>query len=94
MAATIKSAISPFRQLLREPNSSSAVFLDEDLAAIPATRIADEFRKLSRFLPVIVLVPKPAVCERAPQNKPGPNKSDAGLKPTATIPSPLDAAKA
>jgi hypothetical protein len=34
-----------------------------------------EFRKLSRYLPVIVLVPKSAVQDKTTQKKPGSNKS-------------------
>jgi DNA-binding response OmpR family regulator len=90
MAATIKTAISP----LREPHSQQAHFLDEDLACIPAARIRDEFRKLSRFLPVIVLIPKSTVYDETEQNKDSQNKSVVGLKDPPDIPSPLDAAKA
>ena len=50
MAATIKAAISPFRQPKTEPNANSIDFLDEDLALAPASGIPAEFRKLSRFL--------------------------------------------
>jgi DNA-binding winged helix-turn-helix (wHTH) protein len=58
MAATIKAPISPFRQPKREPNPNSTHFLDEDLASVPVSGIPEEFRKLSSFFPVIVLVPK------------------------------------
>jgi|GraSoi_2013_40cm_1033754.scaffolds.fasta_scaffold03745_3 hypothetical protein len=80
-------------QSLREPNSTSALFFDEDLVSIPAARIPDEFRKLSRFLPVVVLIPKSAV-----HAKTSPNHFASG-KPVAVLDgdphvSPVDAAVA
>jgi DNA-binding response OmpR family regulator len=94
MAATMKTAISPFRQLETEPNANSIHFLDEDLALVPASGIPEEFRKLSRFLPVIVLVPRSAVHDKTTQKKPGPNKPVTGLIDTSDVCLPLDAAKA
>jgi DNA-binding response OmpR family regulator len=94
MAATMKTAISPFREPKTEPNADAIHFLDEDLALMPASGIPEEFRKLSRFLPVIVLVPKSAVHDRTTQKKPGPNKSVTGLIDTSDVCLPLDAAKA
>jgi DNA-binding response OmpR family regulator len=67
---------------------------DEDLASIPAARIRDEFRKLSRFLPVIVLIPKSALYDETTQNKDGQSKSVVDFKGLTDVPSPLDAAKA
>jgi DNA-binding response OmpR family regulator len=69
-------------------------FLDEDLALVPASGISEEFHKLSRFLPVIVLVPKSAVHDKTTQKKPGPNKSVTGIIDTNEVCLPLDAAKA
>ena len=94
MAATMKTAISPFRQPKTEPNANAIHFLDEDLALVPASGIPEEFRQLSRFLPVIVLVPKSAVHDKTTQKKPGPNKSVIGLNDTSDVCLPLDAAKA
>ena len=94
MASTMKTAISPFRQPKTEPNANSIHFLDEELALVPASGIPEEFRKLSRFLPVIVLLPKSAVHDKTTQKKPGPNKSVTGLMDTSDVCSPLDAAKA
>ena len=94
MAATMKTAISPFRQAKTEPNANSIHFLNENLALVPASGIPEEFRKLSRFFPVIVLVPKPAVPDKANQKKPGFNKSVTGLLDTSDDCLPLDAAKA
>ncbi|MEY2607948.1 MAG: two-component system, OmpR family, alkaline phosphatase synthesis response regulator PhoP [Verrucomicrobiota bacterium] len=94
MAATMKTAISPFRESKTEPNTNSIQFLDEDLALMPASGIPEEFRKLSRFMPVIVLVPKSAVHDKTTQKKLGPNKSVTGLIDTSDVCLPLDAAKA
>ena len=94
MAATMKTAISPFRQPKTEPNANSIHFLDEDLVLVPVSGIPEEFRKLSRFLPVIVLVPKPAVQDKTTQKKPGPNKSVTSLIDARDVCLPLDAAKA
>src|SRR5882724_13711354 len=94
MGATMKTAISPLRQTKTEPNANSIHFLDEDLALPPASGIPEEFHKLSRFLPVIVLVPKSDVHDKATQKKPGPNKSVTGLIDTRDVCLPLDAAKA
>jgi hypothetical protein len=94
MGATMKTAISPFRPPKTEPNTNSIHFLDEDLALMPASGIPEEFRKLSRYLPVIVLVPKSAVHDKPTQKKPGPNKSVTGLIATSDVCLPLDAVKA
>jgi DNA-binding response OmpR family regulator len=93
MAETMKTAISPFRQPKTEPNANLIHFLDQDLALVPASGIPEEFRALSRFLPVIVLVPKSAVHDKARQKKPGPNKSVTNLIDTSDVCLPLDAAK-
>ena len=94
MAATIKTAISPFTQPKTEPNANSIHFLDEDLALVPATGIPEEFRRLSRFLAVIVLVPKSAPHDKTIQNMPGARMSITGLIDTSDVCLPLDAAKA
>jgi DNA-binding response OmpR family regulator len=94
MAATMKTAISPFGQPKTEPNANSIHFLDENLALVPASGIPEEFRKLSCFLPVIVLVLKSAVHDKTNQKKPGPNKFVTGLIDTSDVCLPLDAAKA
>jgi len=90
----MKTAISPSRQPKTEPSANSIDFLDEDLDLVPASGIPEEFRKLSRFLPVIVLVPKSAVHDKTTQKKHGSNKSVTGLTDTSDVCSPLDAAKA
>ena len=94
MTATIKTAISPFAQAKTEFDSSPMRFLNEDLASVPVSGIPEEFRKLSRYLPVIVLVPKSAVQDKTTQKKPGSNKSVTDRIDSSDICLPLDAAKA
>src|SRR6202047_1455231 len=94
MTTAINSAISPFAQPKTEPNANANRFLDEKLASVPASGISEEFRKLSRYMPVIVLVPKSAVHDKTTQKKPGPNKAVTGLTNTRDVCLPLDAAKA
>jgi len=94
MTATIKAAISPFAQAQSEFDSNPMDFLNEDLASVPVSGIPEEFRKLSRFLPVIVLVPKSAVHDKTTQKKPGSNKSVTERIDTSDVCLPLDAAKA
>ena len=94
MIATIKAVISPFAQTRTEVDSNPMHFLNEDLASVPASGIPEEFRKLSRYLPVIVLVPKSALHDKTTQKEPGPNNSVTGLIDTSDVCLPLDAAKA
>src|ERR1700757_5126729 len=93
MTATIKAAMFPFAQAKTGFDSHPTHFLNEDLASVPVSGIPEEFRKLSRFLPVIVLVPKSAVQDKTTQKKPGPNKAVTGLIDTSDGCLPLDAAK-
>jgi hypothetical protein len=67
MTATIKAAMFPFAQAKTGFDSN------------PVSGITEDFRKLSRYMPVIVLVPKSAVHDKTTQKKPGPNKSVTGL---------------
>jgi DNA-binding response OmpR family regulator len=94
MTATIKSAISPFAQANNEFDSNPMYFLNEDLASGPVSGIPEEFRKLSRYLQVTVLIPKSAVHDETTQKKPGPKKSVTSLIDTSDVSSPLDAAQA
>jgi DNA-binding response OmpR family regulator len=94
MATATKSAISPFAQPEMEPNANAICFLDERLASVPASGIPEDFRKLSRFLPVIVLVPKSALHDETNRKKLGRNESVPGVTDTRNVCSPLDAAKA
>jgi DNA-binding response OmpR family regulator len=94
MTATTKGAIFPFAQGATEYDSNPIDFLNEDLASVPVSGIPEEFRKLSRYLPVIVLVPKSAVHDKTARKKLGPNKSVTGLIATSDVCLPLGAAKA
>src|SRR6202162_4450965 len=93
MTSAIKSAISPFAQPEPEPNANAIRFLNEKLTSLPASDIPEDFRKLSRYLPVIVLVLKSAVEDEATQKKLEPNKS-VTVTDTRNVSLPLDAAKA
>jgi len=93
MTTAIKSAISPFAQSKTEPKGNAILFLDEQLASMPASGIPEDFRKLSHFFSVIVLVPKSAVEDEATQKKLAPNKSVTDLTDTRNG-LPVDAAKA
>jgi DNA-binding response OmpR family regulator len=94
MTATIKAANFPFAQTETEFDSNPTDFLKEDLASVPVSGMPEEFRKLSHYLPVIVLVPKSAVHDKTTRKKPGPNKSVTGPTDTSDACLPLDAAKA
>ena len=94
MTTAIKSAISPFAQPKTEPKANAILFLDEQLASMPASGIPEDFRKLSHFFSVIVLVPKSAVEAVATQKKLEPNKSVTDLTATRNVRLPLNAAKA
>src|ERR1700733_638799 len=93
MTATIKAAVSPFPRAKTAFDSSPMRFFNEDLASVPVSGISEEFRKLSRYMPVIVLVPKSAVHDKTTQRKPGPNKSVTGPIDTSEVCLPLYAAK-
>src|ERR1700758_4720995 len=94
MTATIKATISPFARAKTEFDANPMYFLNEDLASVPASGIPEEFRKLSRYLPMIVLVPKSAVHDKTTRKKPGSNKSVTDRIDSSDICLPLDAAKA
>ena len=94
MTTAINSAISPFAQRKTEPNGNAIRVVDETLASLPASGIPEDFRKLSRFLPVIVLIPKYAVHDKTTREKAGPNKSVTRVTDAGDVPSQLDAAKA
>jgi DNA-binding response OmpR family regulator len=94
MTATIKAAISPFAQAETEFDSNPMHFLNGDLAPVTVSVNREEFRKLSRYLPVIVLVSKSTVHGKTTQKQPGTNKSVTGFIDTSDVCLPLDAAKA
>jgi hypothetical protein len=86
MAARTKT-----EQSLRGPNSASVLFLDEDLVLIPPARVPGEFRKLSDFLPVVVLIPKSAVHKKPDPSDGAPNEFGAGINGGPHLPSPAAA---
>src|ERR1700730_19326403 len=94
MTTAIKSAISPFAQPKPEPKANAILFPDEQLASMPDSGIPEDFRKLSHFFSVIVLVPKSAVEDEATQKKLAPNKSVTDLNDTGNVCLPLDEPKA
>lgn len=93
MAAAIRTTISPFRHSRRAPKSNSTRFLDEDLAPVSVSGIPEEFRKLSSFLPVIVLIPKSADRDQATHKESRPTKSVACLTDSGDAASLLEATK-
>jgi hypothetical protein len=93
MTTAINSAISPFAQPKTEPNANANRFLDEKLASVPASDIPEECRTLSRYLLLLVLVPKSAVHDETSQKKPRHNKSVTGLIDTSDVCLPLHAPK-
>lgn len=94
MAATVTSTMSSFRQPKGKANSNSMQFIDEDFASVPVSGVSKEFRKLSRFLPMLVLVPKSAVRHKTADKESVSGKLVACLSDTTVVSSPLDAAKA
>lgn len=94
MTAAMKSAIFSFAQPEPEPSANAIRFLNEKLTSVLASGIPKDFRKLSRFFPVIVLVPKSAVEDEAAQKKLEPNKSVTDLTDASNVCLPQDAAKA
>ena len=94
MTAAIKSAIFPFAQPATDANANAIRFLNEKLAFVPASDIPEDFRKLSRFFLVMVLVAKSDVEDQATQKKLKPNKSFPDVADTRNLCLPLDAAKA
>ena len=94
MTAAIKSAISPFAQPEPETNANAIRLLDETLTSVPASDIPEDFRKLSRYLPVIVLVPISAVEDESTQKKLEPNKSVTDFNDTRNVCLPADEPKA
>ena len=94
MPAAIRAAIAPFRQAKRALNSNPPRFVDEDLTWLSLSDIPEEFHKLSRFLPMIVLVPRSVIAEDTTPTKLAPNKSLNDPTDTRNVCLPIDAAKA
>ena len=93
MAAAIRSTISSSKAPL-ESSLEPTQFPDEELAPAPVSDIQEEFCKLSRFLPVIVLVPKSAVRDPATHKESCSNESIACLTHTQRVTSLLGALNA
>jgi DNA-binding response OmpR family regulator len=93
MTTVVKSAISPFAQPKPEPNANAIVFIDEQLASMPASGIGEDFHRLSHFFSVIVLVATSVVEDEVTQKKQAPNTSVTDLKDTGDVCLPLDEAK-
>jgi DNA-binding response OmpR family regulator len=94
MTTAINSASSPFAHPTMEPNVDAIRFLDEKLASVPPSDIPEDFRRLSRFFPVIVVVLKLAVEDEAAQKKLSPNKAVTDLTDTRNVCLAFDAEKA
>jgi DNA-binding response OmpR family regulator len=75
MRKILKNTVVPIGQDLEEDCPNSRIFLTEDLVLVPPARIPDEYRKLSRFLPVVVLVPKSAVHDAVQAKQPIMNQA-------------------
>jgi DNA-binding response OmpR family regulator len=93
MTTAIKSPISPSARPKTEPNASAISFHDEKRVSVPASDIPESSRKLSRFFPVIVLVPKSAVEDEAAQKR-LQSKTVTDLANIKNLRLPLDAARA
>src|SRR6266446_1346390 len=94
MTTATKSAISPFAQPNTEPKANAILFLDEQMASMPASGIPEDFGKLSQFFLVILLVPKSAVEDDATEKNPVPNNFLSDLIDTRNVCLPLEEAKA
>jgi DNA-binding response OmpR family regulator len=94
MTTAITSAISAFAHPTTEPKADAIRFLDEKLASVPASDTPEDFQKLSRFFPVIVLVWTSPVEDEATRKKLSRNKSVTDLTDNMNFCSPMDVAKA
>jgi DNA-binding response OmpR family regulator len=93
MTETIKTAMSYLGESPREQTANVALILSEGMASVPADRIANEFRKMSRFVPVLVLIPKSAINAKAAQKEAPTVKAIDGLNATPDSPSCVSATK-
>lgn len=85
----MRSAISAYRK--PEMENASPHFVDEDLNSVPTSGISEESRKLSRFLPVIVPIPKSAVSDKSDDKDARPNRPVACSSKMEMLDCPLDA---
>jgi len=89
----MKAKIKP-AQSFKELSSICALFPNEALVSILPQTIPDEFCRLSRFLPVVVLIPKSAVCESTAKNDLKSNKSVTVINGGPHLRSPVQEAAA
>jgi DNA-binding response OmpR family regulator len=94
MTTAINSASSSSAHPTTEPKADAIRFLDEQLASVPSSDIPEDFQELSRFFPVIVLVPKSPIEDEATKKEALPAESVTDLTDTMKVGSPMNAAKA
>ena len=88
MTETTKTTMSQPGQHAKVRAGSVALVVNEEMTSVPAAKIAHEFRKMSRFVPVVVLIPKSAVKGKTDQNDTNANRAADGLNtPLDTHPS-------
>jgi hypothetical protein len=92
MRTATKSPPSHFSQPTTEPAANAIRFLDEKLNSVPPSDVPESFRKLSRFFPVIVLVPKSVIKAEANQNTVVPTEPVKELTTTGNVRLSLNAA--
>lgn len=92
MTVTTKTAMSQSGEHPKVRAGSVALVVNEEMTSVPAAKIAHEFRKMSRFVPVVVLIPKSAVNGKTDQNDTNANRPD-GLKATVDTPFSVPAVK-
>lgn len=86
-----KSLSAVLRQSLGNRPASS-FFVDENMDSIPAERIPEEYRKMSAFFPVLVLVPKSVLPRETVESRP-PAAIGTARHATAKLSSPLQVVK-
>lgn len=86
---TTKTAMSQSDPKVRA--GSVALVVTEEMTSVPAAKIAREFRKMSRFVPVVVLIPKSAVRGNTVRNDTNANSAPDCLNATTDTPSSVSA---
>jgi DNA-binding winged helix-turn-helix (wHTH) protein len=92
MTETTKTAMSQSGEH-KVRAGSVALVVSEEMTSVPAGKIAHEFRKMSRFVPVVVLIPKSAVIGKTDQNDINIKRLPDGLIATVDAPAPVPAVK-
>jgi DNA-binding response OmpR family regulator len=93
MRETLKTAMPYLGEPGKGQTATIALELNEEMASVPAAKIAHEFRKMSRFVPVVVLIPKSAVKGKTDQNDTNANGPLDCLNATADTRSSVPALK-